>query len=69
MDSRILLIDVAMLALLAAAWLYFLRAVVRRAAHLPSRKLHITPELWVAVALTVIALVYYLFTLVRPGRP
>jgi hypothetical protein len=62
------LIDLAVLALLAASWLYFLRAAVRQSAHIPSRKPHMTPELWVALALTALAVVYYIYTLVRPGR-
>lgn len=62
------LIDLAALAVLAASWLYFLRAAVRQSAHLPSRKLHMTPELWVALALTALAVVYYVYTLVRPER-
>lgn len=68
MNSLQFLIDLAVLAVLAASWLYFLRAAVRRSAHLPSRKLHMTPELWVALALAVVAVVYYVYTLVRPGR-
>jgi hypothetical protein len=68
MNPLHLLIDLAVLALLAAAWLYFLRETVRRAAHLPSRKSRMTPELWVALALTAAAVGYAAYVVARRGR-
>jgi hypothetical protein len=68
MNPLQLLIDLAILALLVAAWLYFLREAVRHSSHLRPRELHMTPELWVASALTALAVVYYIYTRVRPGQ-